>query len=206
MGPYFIAIFTTSIFGTLGSIFEQPEPIGAYGQGIFWSSGQGGVCGEFYRMSFIPFATSSPTQSTWSPLISFDQLTYDALRLRYDDYLMNGINTKTVDQGYIRLLRILTIIATNRMKTGLKASDVWEILLCPNSPLAPVATELGILMDELFISISKPKPSEEWYVKLLAIRDAMYRHWINNPKSHTKLSSSILTMVCNATAILEGMS
>ena len=66
-----------------------------------------------------------------------------------------------------------------------------------------MSQEIGFLYDDLFVALASHVPSETWYIKLLAIRNSMYRHWINNAGNHSKLSTSILVILCNAIAILD---
>ena len=154
-------------------------------------------------MVFTPFTTTRDTPHPWSPFNITDYRTYDALRKRYDVHLPDGLTRADAEKGYIRLYRIITIIATDRLNSGIAPSLVWENDLSHDNPLSPVRQELGILYDELFLALARPSPDEKWYWKLLAVRDSMFRHWKCNPKFHSKTSTMILLTICNVAALLD---
>ena len=154
-------------------------------------------------MVFTPFATTRDTPHPWSPFNITDYRTYDALRKRYDVHLPDGLTRADAEKGYIRLYRIITIIATDRLNSGIAPSLVWENDLSHDNPLSPVRQELSILYDELFLALARPSPDEKWYWKLLAVRDSMFRHWKCNPKLHSKTSTMILVTICNVAALLD---
>ena len=152
--------------------------------------------GSLGNMGFVPFSEEVSEPPPWSP-ISINATDYYALEKRYSTYLPSNLPMNQVDTAYIRLFRILSIISTNRLTDTQTSSGVWEKYLCSLTPLLDVSFEMGLLFDEIYLSLAHATPKAEWYIKVLAIRDAMYHHWIFNPKRHTRTSTAILTVVCN---------
>ena len=140
-------------------------------------------------MPFIPFGVPDPTQAPWSPFITLDTHTYFGLRTRYDQYLPDRLPTATAETAYIRLFRIITIIATSRITSSIATSGVWDNCIKAQTPPTKISQEIGFLYDDLFFALALEAPCEKWYTKMLAVRDSMYRHWISNPRTHSKLST-----------------
>ena len=155
------------------------------------------------RMPFEPFVQKQTIPHPWTPATFFDSDAYEKLRRRYDRYITDGMGKTQADERYKRLFRIGTIISTNHLSSNSTLSNVSDNVLSQQNPLREVQCEIGIMYDELFLSLANPSPNNEWCLKLLAIRDAMYRHWSKNPKMHTSFNTAILVVICNAMAILD---
>ena len=86
---------------------------------------------------------------------------------------------------------------------GVQASGVWEPTILTQGLLKSLSQETGFLYDDLFIALCSASPCEVWYIKMLAIRNSMYKHWIGNPRNHSKTNTAVLVLLCNAIAILD---
>lgn len=137
-------------------------------------------------MPFTPFAESEPALAPWTPFTTANIPKYLGLRARYDNHVPNGLP-----------------IASSRLTSGTQASGVWEPTILTQGPLRNLSQEVGFLYDDLFIALCSASPCEVWYMKMLAIRDSMYKHWIGNPRNHSKTNTAILVLLCNAIAILD---
>ena len=86
-------------------------------------------------MPFFPFSSSTTSPAPWSPLSCFDLDQYVTLRKSYDNYLPDGISVDDAERSSIRLSRIATIVAPNKLSTPTNSSGIWDQLISNTSPL-----------------------------------------------------------------------
>ena len=128
--------------------------------------------------------------------------TYLKYTARYKKHI-DEHSKQSIETGFTRVLRTVSIIASGHMLNGTAPSNVWEDSIWNQGPLTKLKREVGILADNTFVQLSLPQPNREWYIKLLAARDTLFDIWISFPLRHTSTSTSILVLLCNTLALLD---
>ena len=115
--------------------------------------------------------------------------------------LLDYLNS--MQAGFIRVLRVVSIIAAGHLANGPEHSNVWSNSIWDRGPLRDLKCEVGKMADTTFVQLSLPQPSRDWYIKLLGARDVLFDLWISHPLVHTSTSTSILVLICNTLAMLD---
>ena len=154
------------------------------------------------NMVFVPFAQEQTKSKPWSSISTLNMETYSKYTARYMKHI-DGRSRQSIETGSIRVLRVVSIIATGQLTDGTAPTNVWKDSIWSLGPLRHLKNEVGSLADYTFVQLSKPQPDREWYTKLLAARDTLFDLWVSFPHLHTGTSTSILILLCNTLAMLD---
>ena len=114
-----------------------------------------------------------------------------------------GTGRASADQAAKDILHAVVLATTMQTGSYIPPSDAGHPII-KRSPAARGRTvSAGIILDYLFIFISNPSPSEDWYCRVLAARDTIYDHWIAHPRPRSPAGTLILTFLCNVAGILD---
>jgi hypothetical protein len=153
---------------------------------------------------FIDFTKCDARKSTpWTPFAHADFTSYDRYQQVYGQYFTSGSSCKSLEAGLVKSLRSFCLLSPYRCNFSQPPTEAWKHLYSPLAWKTGFANEIGMLYDDLFMSLSQESPSMEWYYKLLAMKNVMYEKWIANPRNHTKGGTAIIVAACNACAVLE---
>ena len=125
------------------------------------------------NMVFVPFTQGHTTSKPWSSISMLNTETYSKHTARYKKYIV-GRSKQSIESGFIRVLRAVSIIASGHLLNGTAPSNVWEDSIWDLGPLRHLKSEVGIMADNTFVQLSLPQPDREWYIKLLAARDTLF--------------------------------
>ena len=154
--------------------------------------------------TFIPFNASPDAPPPWTPFSLYDHTEYLSITAKYAKSLTKGMGGLLAEGEYKRLSRTFCLLSPHRKGSKFGPSGVWDLFTGPIGRLYGIGPDIGLLFDDLFLALSHPTPNREWYTQLAALRDALYLHWKDNPRNHTKCCTLILVLICNALAIMDG--
>ena len=110
---------------------------------------------------------------------------------------------QAAEVGYKRCARTCCLLSPHRKGTLFGPSGVWEVFIGQDVRNLGIGPEIGLLYDDLFLALTHSSPSAQWYTQLLAVRDTLFSHWANNPRTHTRHGTLIVVLLCNALAIMD---
>ena len=153
--------------------------------------------------TYVPFQGTPTDPTPWSPLLIFPLETYWKIRGRQGALLTDGIAAILGEANFRRIFRTTCLLSAHRVGSNFGPSGAWDGIISTGLEGLGIASDLSLFLDDLFLAISRPEPSIEWYTQVYATRDTLFAHWISNPKKHTKGGTLILTIFCNALAIIH---
>ena len=110
---------------------------------------------------------------------------------------------RAAEAEYRRLFRTYCLLSPHRKGSLFGPSKVWDLFVGDIVKNMGIGPDIGLLFDDLFLALSHPSPSIIWYTQTLALRDSLFSHWMDNPRTHTRCSTIVLVVLCNVLAIME---
>ena len=101
------------------------------------------------------------------------------------------------------LFKPFCLLSPHRKGCRFGLSGAWGNFISLDVRGPGIAPDIGILYDDTFLALTHPSPSIQWYTQLLAVRDSLYSPWINNPRTHTRLCTLIVVLLCNIPGIID---
>lgn len=154
-------------------------------------------------LAFVPFQDTPALPTPWSPLAHFPADEYWNLKERQRSHFSPGMSGIITEAGYKCLFQTLGLLSAHKQKSMFGPSGAWAALIGGTLNGFGIGPDVGLLFDDLFLTLIHPSPSIEWYIQLYAARDTLYTHWIQNPRLHTKCMTIILALLCNALAAVH---
>ena len=135
---------------------------------------------------FVPCEDRTQPLLPWVPFSTLDESAYLSFRSRRKISLPDGFSGLQAENGFKRLFRTFCILSTHRSGSEFGPSGAWGWMIGGNIRSFAIACDIGLLFDDLFLALTHPTPSTQWYTQLIAYRDSFFDFWMRFPKSHTK--------------------
>ena len=140
---------------------------------------------------YIPFS-HTPLVSTWVPFIENPSTEYNAFCHLVQRYVPKDVGGTEAEVGYRAVLNFVALYSPHRTSRALPPPGVWAPHMAHVVHLWRLATPFGLLLDDLFLELALPEPSQKPYYLLLAARGTLFMRWITRPRAHTPSGTTIL--------------
>ena len=108
------------------------------------------------KAMYIPFQGHKAAQ-VWTPYK--DPRPYHEYRDRYRKYSPSGAGRASADKSAKDILHALALASSMQTGSYIPPLEVWHPIIKRSAPAKGRAVSAGIILDYLFVSVSKPSPS-----------------------------------------------
>ena len=123
---------------------------------------------------FSPFCDAPTPPNPWAPLHHFPADAHWKARAQSGARLTHGMSGAAAELGFRGIIRTLSLVSSYRRDSRFDPSSAWDHLIGTHGIELGIGLDIGLLFDDLFLSLTHPSPNLLWFTRLLAATDTLF--------------------------------